>query len=113
MNRSRHRSCAGSPARTLLVLLALLTALATTGNAQTYIQTNLVSDIPGLAAFTDPNLINPWGIALAPTSPFWISDNGTGLLTLYNGAGKPQSLVVQVPPPAGSTATATPTGQVF
>src|SRR5690242_21054715 len=67
--------------------------------AQGYSQTNLVSNIPGLAAFTDPNLVNPWGIALSPASPFWISDNGTGLLTLYNGAGKPQALVVTVAPP--------------
>ena len=51
-----------------------------------YVQTNLVSDIPGLAANTDPNLVNPWGIAFGPTSPFWISDNHTGLSTLYRGA---------------------------
>jgi uncharacterized protein (TIGR03118 family) len=57
--------------------------------------------------------VNPWGIAMSSASPFWISDNGTGLLTLYNGAGKPQSLVVTVPPPKDSTATSTPTGQVF
>src|SRR3954471_7261809 len=48
-----------------------------------YAQTNLVSNIPGLAAFTDPNLVNPWGIAASATSPFWISDNGTGVSTLY------------------------------
>jgi uncharacterized protein (TIGR03118 family) len=78
-------------------------------------QTNLVSDIPGLAATTDPNLVNPWGIASSPTSPFWIADNGTGVSTLYNGAGQPIPLVVTIPPPAGSPpgATAAPTGTVF
>ena len=46
-----------------------------------YRQTNLVSDIPGLAAHTDPNLVNPWGISESAGSPFWISDNGTGVST--------------------------------
>jgi uncharacterized protein (TIGR03118 family) len=48
-----------------------------------YIQTNLVSDIPGLAAITDPVLINPWGISHSATSPFWVSDQGTNTTTLY------------------------------
>jgi uncharacterized protein (TIGR03118 family) len=78
-----------------------------------YVQTNLVSDIPLLAAFTDPNLKNPWGIASSATSPFWVSNNGTGTATLYNGAGQPQALVVTIPPPPGGTGPGTPTGQVF
>jgi uncharacterized protein (TIGR03118 family) len=76
-----------------------------------FTQTNLVSDVPGLAANTDPNLKNPWGVAFSATSPFWTSDQGTGLATLYNVAGVPQGLVVSIPgsatPPTG------PTGQVF
>ena len=76
-----------------------------------YGQTNLVSDIPGLAASTDPNLVNPWGIAASATSPFWVSDNGTGVATLYNSAGTPQSLVVTIPNPGGGASS--PTGQVF
>ena len=76
-----------------------------------FTQTNLVSDVPGLAANTDPNLKNPWGVAFSATSPFWTSDQRTGLSTLYNAAGAPQSLVVTVPgsatPPTG------PTGMVF
>jgi uncharacterized protein (TIGR03118 family) len=71
-----------------------------------YDQTNLVSDIPGMAANTDPNLKNPWGVSFAATSPFWVSDQVTGVSTLYNGAGNIVSLVVTVP--SGS-----PTGQVF
>jgi uncharacterized protein (TIGR03118 family) len=74
-------------------------------------QTNLVSDVPGLAANTDPNLKNPWGVSFSATSPFWTSDQVTGLATLYNAAGTPQGLVVTIPgsatPPTG------PTGQVF
>jgi uncharacterized protein (TIGR03118 family) len=78
-----------------------------------YQQVNLVSNGAVSAPHTDTNLVNPWGIAYTPTSPFWVSDNGMGLSTLYNGAGTPQALVVTIPPPAGSTAAATPTGMVF
>ena len=48
-----------------------------------FIQTNLVSDIPGLAAITDPVLQNPWGMSHSATSPFWISNQGTNTTTLY------------------------------
>ena len=76
-------------------------------------QHNLVSDIPGLAAWTDPNLVNPWGVSFSPTSPFWVSDNGAGAATLYNGTGTPIPLVVTIPPPTGQQGPAAPTGQVF
>ena len=96
--------------------LSLLTALAATVSLSAatiggYSQTNLVSNIPGLAAQTDPNLINPWGISESGSSPFWVSDNGTGLATLYSTFGAPQSLVVTIPGVGGNTST--PTGQVF
>ena len=48
-----------------------------------YVQTNLVSDIPGLAAITDLSLVNPWGSSRLPTSPFWVSNQGTNTSTLY------------------------------
>ena len=76
-----------------------------------YKQTNLVSDLPGWAVFTDPNLVNPWGLVASPTSAWWVSDAGTGRSTLYNGGGVPQALVVSVPGPGG--AVGAPTGQVF
>jgi uncharacterized protein (TIGR03118 family) len=78
-----------------------------------YFQTNLTSDLPGVAANQDTNLVNPWGIAFSPTSPAWISDNGTGLSTLYNGAGQTIPLVVTVPPPGGGMPPSAPTGVVF
>lgn len=74
-----------------------------------YTQTNLVSDVPGIANHTDPNLKNPWGVSFSATSPFWISNQGSGTSTLYDGAGNVNSLVVTIPggaPPSG------PTGQV-
>jgi uncharacterized protein (TIGR03118 family) len=84
---------------------------------QFYQQTNLVSDIPGLAITTDPNLVNPWGIIHPPTGPWWVNDNGTGVATLYTGEGTPfpvgSPLVVTIPPPTGGSGPATPTGIVF
>lgn len=78
-----------------------------------FVQHNLVSDIPGLASYTDPQLINPWGVAFSSGSPFWINDNGMGLATIYNTSGIKQGLVVTVPPPTGHTGPSAPTGMVF
>ena len=67
------------------------------------------------APVTDPQLINPWGLSRASGSPWWVSDNGTGLSTLYNGAGAKQSLIVIIPPadPTNKkTPTGTPTGTI-
>jgi uncharacterized protein (TIGR03118 family) len=76
-----------------------------------YSETNLVSNIAGLAANTDVNLKNPWGVSFAPTGPFWVSNQGSATSTLYNSAGTPQSLIVGV----GSSLVpgSGPTGQVF
>ena len=79
------------------VAAAFVSSFSSSGFAQAipgYVQTNLVSNIPGLAAHTDPNLVNPWGIAESGGSPFWLSDNGAGLATLYNTSGTPQATVV-------------------
>src|SRR3954470_19612527 len=73
-------------------------------------QANLVSDVPGLAKFTDPNLKNPWGISSSATGPFWVSNQVTGTSTLYRGSGQPQALIVTIPPTGGG---GNPTGQVF
>lgn len=81
---------------------------ATADSLNSYTQTNLVSDLPNVAAQQDPGLVNPWGIVAGPSSPFWISDNGSGLSTLYNGSGNKVPLTVTIPP-AGSS----PTGIVF
>src|SRR5262249_10244007 len=78
------------------------------------LQTNLVSDLPGVAMFQDPHLVNPWGIAESSKSPFWVSDNNAGVSTLYDTAGMPQPLVVSIPAPGDLTgASGTPTGTVF
>jgi uncharacterized protein (TIGR03118 family) len=93
-------------------------APATVTAAGTVLQTNLVSDLPGAAAVTDPNLVNPWGISESAASPFWISDNNAGLSTLYQVPGanntpvSVNSLAVNIPTPVSATGGA-PTGTVF
>jgi uncharacterized protein (TIGR03118 family) len=75
-----------------------------------FAETDLVSDIPGRAALTDPAVVNPWGLALSPTSPLWVANNGTNTATLYAGAagGGPVTKVpLTVTVPGGA-----PTGQV-
>jgi uncharacterized protein (TIGR03118 family) len=100
---------------TALALLA--TAVTSAGGASASVahhgfrQTNLVSDIPGEAQLTDPNLVNPWGLAAGPTTPLWAADNGGNVATIYPGSvgSTPISqvpLVVSIPHGA-------PTGQVF
>jgi len=94
-------------------VLALIMGAACFG--QHYTQTNLVSSEAGVAPVTDPQLINPWGISRMSVSAWWISDNATGLSTLYKGAGDKQSLIVTIPPadPTNkNTPTGTPTGTI-
>jgi uncharacterized protein (TIGR03118 family) len=89
----------------------------------TFADTALVSnksEVVATAATIDANLQNPWGIAVAPGLPFWISDNNSNLSTLYSGAGvqETQSITgstdtgIAIPASAAGL-QANPTGQVF
>jgi uncharacterized protein (TIGR03118 family) len=80
--------------------------------AQHYEETNLVSNMPGRAQVTDPNLVNSWGLVHGSGTPWWVADNGTGVSTLYTGSGQPVSLVVTIPAASGK-GTGNPTGVVF
>ena len=71
----------------------------------------LVSNGAVSADFTDPNLVNGWGIVFGPTTPVWVADNGSGKSTLYAGTGKPVPLVVTIPGVMGQSGN--PTGIVF
>jgi uncharacterized protein (TIGR03118 family) len=86
----------------LLYCLALTSTIAlsfaSVSFGQHYTQTNLQANAPGMAEATDPQLVNSWGLARTSGSAWWVSDNATGVATLYNGPGTKQSLVVTIPP---------------
>ena len=78
-----------------------------------YLTSPLTTNASG-GAFSDPNLINPWGLSRSSGGPWWVSDNGTGLSTLYTGTGSVIPLVVKIPPAKADSGTpGSPTGTVF
>jgi uncharacterized protein (TIGR03118 family) len=93
----------------LAILFGAIVLISGTAAAQ-YQLTNLVSNQVGQAKHTDPLLVNAWGLAYGPTGPFWISDEGSGWSTLYDGNGVKQGLEVLVP--AAGSGTGSPSGIV-
>lgn len=112
--RSHARGLRGLGVLAALIAVALLAPVALAavhGNRGAYVQRNLISDINGVARITDPNLVNPWGMAAGPTTPLWINDNGADVSTLYSGGvhgSIPTILPLVVSIPDGA-----PTGIVF
>src|SRR6266481_3461135 len=102
-------------AYTKIGLLFLGAAMFTVASARadTYSWTNFQSDIPGVAQHVDPNLVNPWGMAASSGGTIWVSDNGTGVSTLYHQDGTAVSLVVTIPTAARNRGGGNPTGVVF
>ncbi len=104
--------------KSLLFLSFILLVLPALTFAQHYQQTNLVSDIMGMAPVHDPNLKNPWGLTRSSGSPWWVANNNSGTSTLYDGTGaiipiNGNGLVI-VPPPGFAPGTqSAPTGIVF
>src|SRR5262249_6484344 len=82
---------------TAIALSTLGMASILTAGPIGFLQTNFASDVPGLAAARDSNVVNACGIASSGTSPQWIGDNGTGTAVVYNGAGVKQALTVAIP----------------
>src|SRR5262249_53334040 len=74
--------------------------------AVTFTQTNLVSDIPGLAKTTDANLMNPWGMALGTNSGLWVAENGTGMAESFDGTGQAIQSAITIPGPGGMCTSA-------
>jgi len=100
--------------RTIALTLSIGLAVAflsSTAVAQ-YKLAKLTSNVSGQAKNTDSLLVNAWGLTYAPGNPFWVSDNGTGWATLYDGQGTPQATQVVVPAFNG-TSGGTPTGIVY
>ena len=120
MQRRRFLTTAIALAMGVAVSLPGLSAQAGIARGS-YRQTNLVSDIQGLAKFTDAHLKNPWGLSSSTTSPIWVSDNNAGVTTVYRGDGTALRLAngdqlapaIPAPPSAGPGAVGAPTGTVF
>jgi uncharacterized protein (TIGR03118 family) len=88
-----------------------------------FTDTALVSDsstVVATALTIDAKLQNPWGVAVAPGLPFWISDNNSNLSTLYSGIGAIETQTITgspnigiAIPPSAAGVQANPTGQVY
>jgi uncharacterized protein (TIGR03118 family) len=77
-----------------------------------YRQTNLISDVPGLAPVLDPLLVNPWGLSLTSTSPFWVANNGTSTTQLIRGDVGGAPVVLDPALPTVTIPGGLPTGTV-
>src|SRR5881275_53756 len=95
-----------------LLVLAAAMFMSPKVFGDTYSWTNFQSDIPGVAQHVDPNLVNPWGMSVSANGTIWVSDNGTGVSTLYGQDGTARSLVVTIPTAARNRGGGNPTGQV-
>ena len=116
VNKQATISFTGRDIGTLIpCALMLLGCLSSPVSGEGYQQLNLVSDLPGVALLQDTNLVNAWGVSFSSSSPFWISDNGTGKATLYSvtndsqGATHVSKVALEVNIPGEGN----PTGQIF
>src|SRR5207248_11656816 len=76
-----------------LCLAFIMSATPAAAGSGGYVETDLASDIPGRAPQTDSSRVNPWDLVPGPTTPWWTSDNRTGLSTLL----KADSTLLPVP----------------
>ncbi len=110
-----------NPSRFVALLALALLVCASGAHAQVdpaaanqfYRAHALVSNGAVPADVIDPKLVNPWGVVFNPNAVVWVADNGTGVSTLYDGAGARQSLVVKIPPAKIGDGLGHPTGVVF
>jgi uncharacterized protein (TIGR03118 family) len=110
--RTRPFDCR-SARRLLAAAGIVLCAAGTPGAHAAFQQTDLASDLPGLAAHQNAQLVDPWGIAAATASSFWIANHGSGVATVHDATGASPATVIAVPPAAGSSAPSRPTGVVL
>lgn len=109
-----HRGRSSFASNRFTLLATFLVLLTLPANAQHFTRTDLTANIAATSATAklDPNLVNAWGLARGSGSPWWVSDNGTGLTTLYGADGTVNALVVKIPTVDG-TGTSAPTGAIF
>jgi uncharacterized protein (TIGR03118 family) len=99
--------------KTVLLVLIAVSLGAASAWADSYSWQNFQSDIHGVAAHADSNLVNPWGMAASSGGTIWVANNGTGTSTLYSQEGIANALVVKIPKSRHNTEGANPTGMVF
>jgi uncharacterized protein (TIGR03118 family) len=104
-----HRFVLAALAATIATALLATGAAPAASPGHRYTVTPLASDVPGLAPTTDPNLVNTWGLARGPTTPWWIADNGNASTSVYTGAG----VRVDIGGHATQGVPGDPTGAVF
>jgi len=80
-----------------LCAAAVCAGVLRAADSNNYRVTILVSNEAGEAPLIDPHLVNAWGIAASPQSPWWVANNGTGFATIYSGTGLKAILEVTVP----------------
>jgi len=107
MYRVTHRTI-----RHHLFIAAMLVLALSVASSLAFAQYTATALVKSSGKHGDTDLINPWGLAYGPSEPFWLSDEGSGLSTLYTGAGVKQSLVVTIPTASGS-GVGSPTGIVY
>jgi uncharacterized protein (TIGR03118 family) len=117
-----------APAGTEYLPTAVAASAENKNDKVVVLETDLVADNPGLLDnngivhspfIIDPHLVNPWGVAEGPSSPFWVADNGEGASTLYrvpdgSAAVSMVQMVFSIPSPGDPLGrTGTPTGAIF
>ena len=109
MNRS-VRLLTASAGVALLAVLSAAPAQAAPPAPRFTVNIQVSDQASDHPAVLDPLLVNAWGLALSPTSPLWVANNGTATATLYSGTTtiKKVGLTVTIP-----GADAAPTGQAF
>jgi uncharacterized protein (TIGR03118 family) len=100
LNRSNRKLFSVLPVLLAICFPILVTSFAAAQYAPIYLVANRVGATP-FSFRRDPNLVNGWGLAFFPGSPFWVSDAGTGVATLYGRLGRIRPLVVTIPAAAG------------
>jgi uncharacterized protein (TIGR03118 family) len=98
-----------------ICMMVVLGIVAPAPAGSTFSVTNLITNNQDVnkAQITDPNLVNPWGVSFAPTSPIWVSNEGTGVSSLYNITPSNQVSIVSGPDFPVAIQGGGPTGQVF
>jgi uncharacterized protein (TIGR03118 family) len=95
----------------ILTICCVMLSKTTLAQTTSYVQTNIISDLPGTASVTDPTLLNPWGVSVGPA--IWIDAANTGLVKVDTAAGATVIPNVTIPAASGSSAKGSPSGTVF